>query len=354
MLHDLALKRWAVSASHNSFSSPSVYIKVKMKLAISQIRDLIIGMRQAYENGENAMGFARRFIANPSQGNLPFASLVAYDLQSGTYVEGAKSKAEFNKAWCEQVGLLVKEWLPQNGRLLEVGVGEATTLKGVIDVLGEQLGASMGFDISWSRIDTARIWLAEAGLTSELFVADLFNIPLADDSVDVVYTSHSLEPNGGREKEAIRECLRVARVALVLVEPIYELASEAAKNRMQSHGYVRDLKRSAEELSADICEYRLLELTSNPLNPSGVLVLRKRRGVDLTLQQHKEELKSCRGLAPKWCCPVTRVEMSRQSDCFYAPSVGLAYPILRDIPLLAAEHLIVASKLDSSQFKKVL
>jgi ubiquinone/menaquinone biosynthesis C-methylase UbiE len=34
---------------------------------------------------------------------------------------------------------------------------------------------------------------------ADLVVADLFHIPFADNSVDVVYTSHSLEPNGGRE-----------------------------------------------------------------------------------------------------------------------------------------------------------
>lgn len=107
------------------------------------------------------------------------------------------------------------------------------------------MGKALGFDISWSRIQAGRNWLRENQISAHLFVADLFNMPIADNAVDVVYTAHSLEPNGGRESAAISECLRIARKAVVLVEPIYELAPEAAQLRMASHGYVRNLKETA-------------------------------------------------------------------------------------------------------------
>lgn len=45
--------------------------------------------------------------------------------------------------------------------------------------------------------------------------------------------SHALEPNCGKEEEALRKCLRVARKAVVLVEPVYELASAEAQARMR-------------------------------------------------------------------------------------------------------------------------
>lgn len=51
-------------------------------------------------------------------------------------------------------------------------------------------------------------------------------MPLKDNSIDIVYTSHSIEPNGGREEEALEELYRVANKYLILLEPDYELANE--------------------------------------------------------------------------------------------------------------------------------
>ncbi|ODN65364.1 hypothetical protein A9E74_02832 [Methylophaga muralis] len=79
-------------------------------------------------------------------------------------------------------------------------------------------------------------------------MADLFEIPLADSSVDIIYTSHSLEPNGGREEAALKELLRVARRAVILFEPIYELGNVEAQLRMDTHKYVKQLKNVAENL----------------------------------------------------------------------------------------------------------
>lgn len=58
-----------------------------------------------------------------------------------------------------------------------------------------------------------------------LFVADMFKMPIADDAVDVVYTVHSMEPNGGREEELLDELYRITGKYLILVEPDYERAS---------------------------------------------------------------------------------------------------------------------------------
>jgi hypothetical protein len=171
---------------------------------------------------------------------------------------------------------------------------------------------------------------------ANLFVGDLFSIPLKSNSVDVVYTSHSLEPNGGAETPAIQELLRVAKTAVVLVEPMYELAGKQAKHRMDSHGYVKGLKSVAEELGADVERYDLLDLVANNLNPSGVLALRK---------------SSCAEPSPvettqQWQCPLTGASMSDSGVCFYAKDTGIAYPKLSDIPLLTRSNAVIATKLD--------
>src|SRR5437763_14892597 len=96
--------------------------------------------------------------------------------------------------------------------------------------------------------------------------AELSSIPLPSSSVDVVTTSHALEPNGGREREIIAELVRIARRKLVLFEPCYEMASPEAKARMESLGYIRGLTKLADRVTS-------LEIVDNPLNPTACFVI---------------------------------------------------------------------------------
>ena len=310
-----------------------------MKIKTEQMAEVILGMREAYFQGRNAMEWCREYFRNSkiiAEGNDLLATLVAYDLQAGSYVSAARSDREKKWRWCSQLADLLVGVLAEGDSILEVGVGEATTLAGVLGELGSKAGQAFGFDVSWSRVAEGRTWLRENGQGASLFVADLLNIPMGDGSVDVVYSSHSLEPNRGKEEEALRECLRVARKAVVLVEPIYELASAEAQARMRHHGYVEGLRATAEQLGAEVLDYRLLDYSPNPLNQSGVLCLKK-TGISGSTNQ-----------AAPWRCPITGAELNCADDVFYAAEVGMAYPVLKGIPMLRAEHAIVASKLGSA------
>jgi ubiquinone/menaquinone biosynthesis C-methylase UbiE len=304
-----------------------------MKSDIQELGRAILGMRTAYARGDNAMAWAR---ANTTQVENTLAStLVAYDLQAGSYVAGARANPAYINKWCEQLAGLIRPYLEPRDKILEVGVGEATTLTGVIKAVDSQDPVAFGFDVSWSRIKVAQEWAKEKSVNARLFVGDIFRIPMADDSIDVIYTSHSLEPNGGKEEAAIAELLRVARKAVVLVEPIYELACEKARERMLEHGYVRGLKLAAEKLGAAVVNYGLLDVCSNPLNPSGVILL-----VKPNPQRRRESVAN-----NIWQCPITGVPLIDQNDLFYAEGGGIAYPVMRGIPLLRAEHGVVASKI---------
>lgn len=310
-----------------------------LDLTPAELWELIGGMRSAYARGENAMAFARAALAKVSgeRGgglNQRIATLVAYDLQAGTYVDGVRKNPEFNEAWCKQLADLIDAALPPKGTLLEVGVGEATTLSGVLNELGGKVERSFGFDISWSRLKIANDWLIENSQRSELFVGDLFQIPLTDNSIDVVYSAHSLEPNGGHEAQLVAECLRVARKSVVLIEPIYELASAEARARMQHHGYVRGLRDVAEALGCIIEDYRLLEHVANPLNPSGVLKINK-AGEQSDADEVSERV--------WWQCPLTGTPLVKKSEYFISQDTGIVYPTLNGVPLLRPEHAVVAS-----------
>ena len=296
-----------------------------------QLQKLVAGMRSAYARGENAMAFARE--AAGSTTNATIATLIAYDLQAGTYNAQVRQNPEINQRWCEQFASLLSPFLDVGSSLLEAGCGEATTLAGMLARLPQTPARVMGFDLSWSRCFEGRKYLAERGVAAELFVADLFRLPLADASVDVVYTSHTLEPNGGREEAALRELLRVTRRTLVLVEPLYELVDEPVRVRMRDHGYVRGLYDTLRRIGVTPVRHELLPFSNTPRNPSGIIVVQKsvdRPAGDTDFQ-----------------CPLTATTLRAASDVYASPDSGLVYPVLRGIPLLRPEHAVVASKLTS-------
>lgn len=294
---------------------------------------LIFEMKQAYARGDNAMAEARKILGD-SQNNL-VATLVAYDLQAGSYTELVKNNPESKKKYCKELTNYLNPLVNKlaNFTLLEVGCGEATTLCELIKQLSNLPTRTIGFDLSWSRVAYGLKYMRDQNLSARLFVGDLFNIPLQDNSIDIVYTSHSLEPNGGKEELAIKELLRVARCAVVLFEPLYELASKQAQERMRHHGYVSGLKETAVRLGATIGDYGLLENSSNSLNPTGVLVLYKNPILNSVSPEHTVQ----------WCCPLTYTDLEDIGDCFLSRQTGLVYPILRGIPMLRPQHAIVAS-----------
>lgn len=298
-------------------------------------------MRAAYFKGENSMEWCRKFLSQNtgvSENNELLAILVAYDLQAGSYVDSVRKNRKKNFRWCQQLGGIISKSLKGGDSILEIGVGEATTLVGVLKQTRGQVASALGFDISWSRLAVGKKWLVKNRAKAELFAGDLMSIPLADNSVDVIYSSHSLEPNRGREEVAISECLRVARRTVVLVEPIYELAHREAQARMRQHGYVIGLKETAARLGAEIQDYRLLEYSPNPHNPSGVIILRKNTRPEKKIKSEKI----------KYCCPISREILEKHKNYFFAPKIGLAYPMLQTIPMLRPDHAIVASKINSN------
>lgn len=299
----------------------------------TMLRELAVNMRKAFERGENAMEYARSMLGRRQ--NPALATLIAYDLQAGSYIRDALANPEGKNRWCAQTADLIKPWLPAGGSVLEAGCGEATTLAGVIEHLGGKASHALGFDISWSRCAHGLRWLNTKGKAATLFVADLFEIPLADGSVDIVYTSHSIEPNGGREEAALRELMRVARRAVVLVEPIFELASAEAQARMMHHGYVRGLREVAEGLGYRVRDFRLLDFCVNPLNPSGVLLLEKEGATD------------AQAGGPRWMCPLTESELMESAEGYFSATTGFVYPVLGGIPLLRKSHAVIASAFES-------
>lgn len=296
-----------------------------------RLKSLLSKMQQAYSAGHNAMSVGRDI--EKTAFNNPLITLLGYDLQAGTYVEARRSSAPIILK-DKEIAAFIAPYISEASSVLEVGCGEATTLAGVQIELQDPNINMLGFDVSWSRLKVGCSWLSEHRLNAKLFVANLFNIPLSDSSIDVVYTCHSIEPNGGQEEQALRECFRVARKALVIVEPIYELASAEAQARMRHHGYVTGLEKHCLNLPGKVKYFGLLKNYGSHLNPSGVIVIEKNCDERQAMQPKIE-----------FSCPITGGLLDDLGDVLFARGYGLAYPVLREIPLLRPEHAVVASRL---------
>ena len=191
-----------------------------------------------------------------------------------------------------------------------------------------------GFDISYSRIKYARYFLKENGISaSKLYVGDLFYAPFEENSIDVVYSSHTLEPNGGHEKKALQELYRIAKKYLVLFEPIYELANDRAKKHMDKHGYVKNLYLYAIELGYNVIEYKLI-FGDNPKshNNTGVIIIEKPAGIS------GPEITDI-----KLACPVTKRPLENIRGGYFCRESMLLYPVIDEIPCLLTSNAIIAT-----------
>jgi uncharacterized protein YbaR (Trm112 family) len=219
---------------------------------------------------------------------------------------------------------------------MEVGVGEATLMSPLMKKKDpSNLLKKFGFDISWSRVRYGYDHSRSFSQDIQLFTANLFDIPLPDNSVDVVYTSHSLEPNGGNEKNALKELYRVASGYIVLLEPDYEGGSPEARARMENHRYVRNLKQHAQELGYEVIEDRSFEVYINPLNPTRLTIIRKAAAP-------RSE--------PSFICPVSKTTLSKNRGNWFSEETGILYPEVDHIPCLLEQNAILASHY--TQFNK--
>ena len=209
-------------------------------------------------------------------------------------------------------------------------MGEGTTLSFVLRALAPRSIAAHGFDLSWSRIATCRDWLsAEGSADCTLSVASLLHQPYADNSFDLVYTSHTVEPNGGREAEVLRELYRVSSRYLVLLEPGYELASDEARARMERLGYCRNLPGVATDLGMKVVRHELFAHSVNPLNPTALTIIAKEP--------------SAATATPRFACPQFGDPLHPKAGAFFSSASLRAYPMLGGIPCLRPQDGVVAS-----------
>ena len=286
-------------------------------------------LKTLYKKGENIIQHLR----NVNRGRIsPEDIKISYDLQAGSYI---KKAARFSKLE-EERGVIYSEIIQSLGSfnsILEVGIGEGTTFLQISKRINNDVSL-LGFDFSFSRLLYAKQFLQENKTKPSLFLGDMYNAPLLSNSVDVVYTNHTLEPNGGNESKLLKELYRITNKFLVLLEPIYELSSASSKEHMDNHGYVKNLYDHAKNLNFKIIDYRLLFDDNNlNANSTGVIIIEKNNNLENVNQENLLPLS----------CPVSKTQLELINSSYYSSESLLLYPVIEDIPILVPENAIVAA-----------
>ena len=283
--------------------------------------------KKMYDEGINILERLRK--ENNTNKNDLESILISYDLQSGSYVESFRTSNNKKKIrYCQEVVEKLSFLGPIESMLI-AGTGESITLTNVASRMSPIPNSLFGFDISWSRIKYGKEFVQEFNIPKPfLSTGDIFCMPYADNSIELVMSNHSLEPNGGREKEALQELYRVSSKYIVVNEPCYELGNEAARSRIDHHGYVKNLHIAAKELGYEIIKHELFDHPTNSLNPTSCLIIKKQAS----------------SISPyKIACPISKKELVRHDSCYSCEESMLSYPIIQGIPCLVKDNAILTA-----------
>ena len=289
-------------------------------------------LKAAFDKGQNITALLK--LATKTEQNSEQIIEAAYDLQAGSYIQALEQPVVLahKKAYAKSLATEILR-LTSPISILEAGVGEGTTLSFVLSSLPDSIKYSHGFDISWSRVQFCSEWLRKNGFSDTfLAVASLMRTPYVDGSFDVVYTSHTIEPNGGQESSILKELFRITSRFLILLEPGYEFASREAQIRMESHGYCKNLVEHAKTLGMRVIKHELFPHSANPLNPTAITIIEKEARAKPAI--------------PQLACPSFGDTLEGDTDSFYSQGSLLAYPRIKGVPCLRPCDGIIASWYD--------
>lgn len=272
---------------------------------------------------------------------------IAYELQSGRYTEVAKRNAEIQDKFFSEVENHINSLSDQSkiSSLLEVGVGEGNSLLGIYKKLDFQ-GELFGVDTSYSRLSWCKDNFRKANIPINLAVAHASSLPFHDNSLDIVLTVHSLEPNGDQEELLLGELARVSRKYLILVEPDFGKANSMQKERMASLGYIGDLRKFFKDLPFELIvdasiQNNLHIVDGIHVNSASIFILKRK---DVTSEIGD----------PSFCSPDAHAFLQNFKNGLIS-SNGLFFPILDEIPFLRCTDALycLSPKFDTKSMKSI-
>jgi len=303
-----------------------------------------MNIKKLYDDGVNIIEYFRN--KENSKDNSLSAILTSYDLQAGSYIKAIEEDSICNKYYIDyiQTPISVKAYVKKfckfvadeinqfdYNNILEAGVGEATSLKFISQNLKNKDAKLYGFDLAPSRILEGKKYLNDDNINADLFVGNLLETPFEDNSFDIIYTVHALEPNTNRCKEIVSELLRITNGYLILIEPSWELGNQATKENIEKHRYIKNLKNIVEEIGiGKIIKYELCPIGTYTNQPA-IMIIKK-----------NDNYKSKKDLT--FACPICHKPLIYDNNHYFCDECFVVYPVIKDIPMLTKENAVLFTK----------
>jgi len=289
-------------------------------------------LKEKYDQGVNIIQYINQNYG--SKNNTIDAIEISYDLQSGSYIDIFSKNEGFYNSFTDECLHFIQKYFSDARSILDAGAGELTLTSSLFSKL-PKIENFFAFDLSWSRVFLGKSFYqdrvdASINEKTRLFSGNMTSLPFADNSIDIILTTHAIEPNHGREKEIITELLRVAKQGLVLCEPSFELSSDEQRNRMTEHGYIRDLPKTIKQCNATLSYNELMENYANPLNRTAIYIVKK----------EAQTSNDC-----SFADPESKMPLLHNTGYYFSPERGISYPEIEGIPIFRDSAQILTTAL---------
>ena len=161
-------------------------------------------------------------------------------------------------------------------RILEVGCGNCINLVCLKEKYGDQIQLT-GLELSSRRVKVAKDYFGER-LTGVSFHIGSVTEPIVEwknGGFDLVYSMHCLEQIAYRCEDAVHQMNRLTNQMIVMIEPVFELGNPAQRLNLINSDHNRILLSSIRELGLKVSRLEPLDIQSNPLNQSSIIVIQK-------------------------------------------------------------------------------
>ena len=207
---------------------------------------------------------------------------MSYDVQSGTYIKffNSLSKNKVNRIYQPLIDVIKKDF-KNSKTILDFGCGELTTSLFIFNKLKKSIVNYFANDVSLNRLILGQNYLNKKLKKKDFNKFKIFcnsntNLPFKDNSIDLIITIHSLEPNNKNKESFIDELFRVSKRGLILMEPHYEISSDKQKKRMLKFEYIRGIQKLFNKKD---CEIKIIKKDHhiNNNNVSSLFVIKKKK-----------------------------------------------------------------------------